>query len=67
MWISAISYSEKPISAQITKPVSTWKCEKIISHGCELAFHYQFLATGAPGCGQATFVRLKSLKSFFVI
>jgi hypothetical protein len=33
---------------QITEPVSSGKCGKIISNGCEWAFGYQFFAAGAP-------------------
>jgi hypothetical protein len=33
---------------QITEPASSGKCEKMISHQCEWAFHYHFFAEVEP-------------------
>jgi hypothetical protein len=50
---------------QITKPVSSVKCGKIITYGFEWAFRYQLFAACAPLNWISHIFLLKPLKLFF--
>jgi hypothetical protein len=50
---------------QITKPVSSGKCGKIIPYGFKWAFRYQFFAAGAPLNCISYIFWLKPLKQVF--
>jgi hypothetical protein len=52
---------------QITEPVSSGKCGKMISYGFKWAFCYQFFAAGALLNWISHIFWLKSLKQFFAI
>jgi hypothetical protein len=52
---------------QMTEPVSSGKCGKIITYGFEWAFCYHFFAAGAPLNWIGHIVWLKTLKPFFAI
>jgi hypothetical protein len=51
---------------QITVPVSSEKCRKVISYECECAFHYQFFWAEAPRILISHIFLLKLLKPFFL-
>jgi hypothetical protein len=51
LWYANFRYQSIAVSIlplQITKPVSSGKCGKIITYEFEWAFRYQFFAGGAP-------------------
>jgi hypothetical protein len=50
---------------QITKPVSSGKCGKIITYGFKWAFRYQLIAVGAPLNWISHIFWLKPLKPVF--
>jgi predicted nucleic acid-binding Zn ribbon protein len=50
---------------QITEPVSSEECRKIVSYEREWAFRYQFFAAEAPSIFISHIFWLKPLKLFF--
>jgi hypothetical protein len=56
-----------PLKLQITELVTSRKCGKIISHECEWASRYQYIAAGAQWIGISQIFLLKLLNQFFAI